>query len=138
MRFQSALAAVAAAALTGTAAADHWYISRVCNGATCAAQGAWVTDSAAFKVDFSGGCSAPPVPSVNWFCVDWSQTRGHFEAQGQPRRCLRLAFGNTDLGLWWEVPCDWLTAGEGAPARRGAVLPARGEPKAVAQGTGSG
>ena len=83
--------ALAAAALAATAVADAMVTMTGCNTFwVCGFNKAvWYTDFGAFSVNANEGCWNPGVPNINWFCVDRGNKRLHFDANGQPRRCLK-------------------------------------------------
>ena len=81
-------------------------------------QALWHTDHGSHHTDANEGCRNPNVPGIYEACYDWNQNRGHFNAHGQGKRCLRQfksqATGTCgdgaslcDVKRWHEVPCTW-------------------------------
>jgi hypothetical protein len=74
------------------------------------------TDFGSYEVDATEGCRGTGVPGMTEFCMDWTNTRGHFRFSGQNRRCIKKNPAgdryNCDWvacyhDIWPEVPCTW-------------------------------
>ncbi|KAK3345869.1 hypothetical protein B0T25DRAFT_583166 [Lasiosphaeria hispida] len=82
--------------LAATVSADHATVYSDCPaiGLCIRSQLVWYTNFASYTLDQGDGCDySPNIPDVYEFCMDWNNLRGHFRANNQPVRCIRLDAG---------------------------------------------
>ncbi|PKS05495.1 hypothetical protein jhhlp_008873 [Lomentospora prolificans] len=112
-------AVIAALGLATTAAADRMIVSSYCFTLACNHNGEFITDHGRYRVDASDGCRDPDVPAMKRLCIDQKRARGHFQFNGQGRRCMKetksdfktcsddFQFASCSTSYWDEVPCTW-------------------------------
>ncbi|OBT61324.1 hypothetical protein VE03_09544 [Pseudogymnoascus sp. 23342-1-I1] len=119
MRFNIPVA-LAALALANGATADRLIVSFYNYLGASTYTGTFVTDYDSYILGDVNGCHTNlDVPSLNRLCMDFGNQRGHFQFNGQGRRCLketRNEFGRcADDNSWAtctkiyydEVKCTW-------------------------------
>ncbi|KAK3898276.1 hypothetical protein C8A05DRAFT_19109 [Staphylotrichum tortipilum] len=109
------------APLVGLAAADKLVTTVICMaGVQCSyINGWWTTGYGSYWATGTDGChwaDMTTVPSLENWCLDFANNRGHFYFYGQGKRCLRVvSFTQTSYSpsetqfamVWEEVTCTW-------------------------------
>lgn len=102
--------------LAASAAADSISFQKHCSweGTSyyCSNSAIWYTNTSHFDVNAGDGCRNPGVPYVTQACWDWDKKRGHFLAQGQPKRCFKISHYSGVYSCGTQTTCeDWVWSG---------------------------
>jgi hypothetical protein len=111
--------ALPVAALATMAAAGSDFIAVLETGIV--RTGVFVQEAGASNMlDTNEGCRNPGIPHMNNICFDWGNGRGHFNFDGQGKRCFRKHQSTVNTGKcgyggnfncyvseWYETNCTW-------------------------------
>ena len=96
------------AALVATVVADTMEITYICGGGfSCAGLATWHSDYGTYHWESHDGCQNPPVPAMQWLCIDNAQSRASFKFNCQNQRCLRRTTVSGTYTNWTPTPCTW-------------------------------
>lgn len=120
MRFNIPVIALTTLALAKQVTADRLIVSLYNFLGSSTYTGTFVTDDDSYLIGDVDGCHTnPDVPHMNRLCMDFGNDRGHFQFNGQKRRCLKetsndfqhcsddFAWATCTKLYYDEVKCDW-------------------------------